>query len=77
MTIVDFYKSLSTILCDCREDRLTHDRAKSKLSELLQEAKDNNISINIDMNILDRSNLEKLDDERSYVETSYYESSYN
>ena len=76
MTIVDFYKSLSKILENCREDRLTREAAEIKLSELLQEAKNNNIPINIDMNILDSSNLIKLDDERSYVETSY-DSSYD
>jgi hypothetical protein len=71
MTIVDFYKRLSQILEDCRERFKDKADSKELLDKLLEEAKENKLSVNIDPKILDDDNLIKLDDERSFVEPEY------
>ena len=66
MTIIDFYKSLSKLLTDTREDFITKSQAEKKLEELLQDATKNKLDVKIDPNILDSTNLMRLDDENSY-----------
>ena len=66
MTIIDFYKSLSKLLTDTREDFITKSQAEKKLEELLQDATKNKLDVKIDPNILDSTNLMRLDDEKSF-----------
>jgi hypothetical protein len=66
MTIIDFYKQLSKLLTDARENFLTKSLAEKKLEELLEDAKKNKLDIEIDPNILDSTNLMRLDDEKSF-----------
>jgi hypothetical protein len=66
MTIIDFYKSLSKLLTDTRENFITKSQADKRLEELLEEAKKNKLDVKIDPNILDSTNLMRLDDEKSF-----------
>lgn len=66
MTIVDFYKNLSKLLTDARENFLTKKQAEEKLENLLEEARKNKLDVDIDPKILDQVNLTRLDDENSY-----------
>jgi len=66
MTIIDFYKSLSKLLTDTRENFLTKSQAEKRLEELLQDATKNKLDVKIDPNILDSTNLMRLDDEKSF-----------
>jgi len=66
MTIIDFYKQLSKLLTDTREDFITKSQAEKKLEELLQDATKNKLDVKIDPNILDTTNLMRLDDEKSF-----------
>jgi hypothetical protein len=66
MTIIDFYKKLSNLLTDTRENFLTKSQAEKRLEELLEDAKKNKLDIKIDPNILDSTNLMRLDDEKSF-----------
>ena len=70
MTIIEFYKSLSVLLTDTRENFLSQNQAKNKLNELLEKAKDSGLQVNISENILDPINLMRLDDENSFREDS-------
>ena len=70
MTIIDFYKQLSKLLTDTRENFITKSQADKRLEELLEEAKKNKLDVNIDPNILDSTNLMRLDDEKSFTESS-------
>jgi len=79
MTIIEFYKSLSSLLSDTREEFLSQNQAKKKLDHLLEKAKESGLNINISENILDPINLMRLDDENSFKpeEDDYdYDSSY-
>jgi hypothetical protein len=83
MTIIDFYKKLSKILTDTREEFLSQDEGKTRLEELLEKANQNNLDVQIDPNILNPINLMRLDDEKSFrsddedYDSSFtYESSY-
>ena len=79
MTIIEFYKSLSCLLTDTREEFLSQNQAKKKLDQLLEKAKESGLNINISENILDPINLMRLDDENSFKpeEDDYdYDSSY-
>lgn len=66
MTIIDFYKKLSILLTDTRENFLTKSQAEKRLEELLEDAIKNKLDIKIDPNILDSTNLMRLDDEKSF-----------
>ena len=66
MTIIDFYKELSKLLKDTREDFITKSKAASKLQDLLEEAKKIGLDVEIDPNILDPVSLMRLDDEKSF-----------
>jgi hypothetical protein len=66
MTIIDFYKSLSKLLTDTRENFLTKSQAEKRLEELLEDAIKNKLDVKIDPNILDSTNLMRLDDEKSF-----------
>jgi len=66
MTIINFYKQLSKLLTDTREDFITKSQAEKKLEELLEDAKKNKLDVQIDPNILDSTNLMRLDDEKSF-----------
>jgi hypothetical protein len=66
MTIIDFYKELSKLLKDTREDFITKSKAESELEDLLEEAKKSGLDVKIDPNILDPVNLMRLDDEKSF-----------
>jgi hypothetical protein len=84
MTIIDFYKQLSKILTDTREEFLSQREAKNKLENLLETAKSSSLDVTVNPEILDPVNLMRLDDERSFKpgeedDFSYdssYESSY-
>lgn len=67
--IVEFYKRISRIIEDYREQRMTHSMAIAKIDEVNQLAKDNNINISFDSSEL--LNVSQFDDERSYVEDDY------
>ena len=66
MTIIDFYKKLSNLLTDTRENFLTKSQAEKRLEELLEDAIKNKLDVKIDPNILDSTNLMRLDDEKSF-----------
>jgi hypothetical protein len=66
MTIIDFYKSLSKLLTDTRENFITKSQAEKRLEELLEDAIKNKLDVKIDPNILDSTNLMRLDDEKSF-----------
>jgi hypothetical protein len=66
MTIIDFYKSLSKLLTDTRENFITKSQADKRLEELLEDAIKNKLDVKIDPNILDSTNLMRLDDEKSF-----------
>jgi hypothetical protein len=66
MTIIEFYKSLSNLLTDTREEFLSQNQSKKKLEQLLEKAKESGLNINISENILDPINLMRLDDENSF-----------
>jgi hypothetical protein len=68
MTIIEFYKKLSSILTDARENFISHKQAKKKLNELLEKSKEFELQINVSEDILDPINLMRLDDERSFRE---------
>jgi hypothetical protein len=70
MTIIDFYKKLSQILTDCREDFISRKEAQKRLDSILEEAKKSNLDVNINTEILDPINLMRLDDEKSFTESS-------
>ena len=80
MTIIEFYKNLSVILTDTRENFLSQNQAKKKLNNLLESAKDSGLKVDISENILDPITLMRLDDENSYREDGEddygYDSSY-
>ena len=71
MNIIDFYKTLSSILCDRREEFLSSEDARMKLDELLSLAEESNLNVNVSLNILEMSNLIRLDDERPYDSIKY------
>jgi hypothetical protein len=78
MNILDFYRDLSLILEQYREEKIGHSTAESRLKQLLSEAKKDGLEVNVSTDILDLDNLVKYDDERSYESTSYEdESSYD
>jgi hypothetical protein len=66
MTIIEFYKKLSKILTDAREEFLSQKEAEDKLQILMNEAKESNLNIDINPSILDPVNLMRLDDENSF-----------
>ena len=66
MTIIDFYKKLSQILTDTREEFYSQNQGQKKLDELLELAKSNGLDVKVDPKILDPINLMRLDDERSF-----------
>ena len=66
MTIIDFYKSLSKLLTDTRENFITKSQAEKRLEELLEDAIKNKLDVKIGPNILDSTNLMRLDDEKSF-----------
>ena len=68
MTIIDFYKKLSNLLTDTRENFLTKSQAEKRLEELLEDAIKNKLDVKINPNILDSTNLMRLDDEKSFAQ---------
>jgi hypothetical protein len=78
MNIVNFYKRLSKLLEDYREEKISYNEALKELRDLMQLAEDSNLEVNISEDILKLDNISKYDDERSYESTSYDEySSYD
>jgi hypothetical protein len=77
MKILDFYKQLSSILEDYREESISKKNAIESITNLNKLAKDGKLDINRYIDILD--NIEIYDDERSYEvqDTSSYNSSYD
>ena len=73
MTIIDFYKQLSKLLTDTRENFVTKAQAEKRLGELLEDAIKNKLDVKIGPNILDSTNLMRLDDENSYRPESDYD----
>jgi len=70
MTIIEFYKKLSKILTDARENFISNEDAKSKLEDLLIEAEKSNLSVDVSTEILNPINLMRLDDEKSFSDDS-------
>ena len=68
MTIIEFYKKLSNLLKDAREKNIPSRDAKETLEDLLREANLHNLQVDVSLEILEESNLMKLDDERSFRE---------
>lgn len=68
MTIIEFYKKLSNLLKDAREKNISTIEAKETLEDLLREANLHNLQVDVSLEILEESNLMKLDDERSFRE---------
>lgn len=68
MTIIEFYKKLSKLLTDARENFLSSEDAKSKLETLLIEAEKSNLSVSVSPDILNTINLMRLDDEKSFLD---------
>ena len=78
MTIIDFYKKLSKILTDTREEFLSRAEGESKLEKLLEEAETHGLQIKINPQILDPINLMRLDDENSFrAEDDDYDDEYS
>jgi hypothetical protein len=79
MTIIDFYKKLSKILTDTREEFLSRPEGESKLSKLLEDAETHGLKVEINPDILDPVYLMRLDDENSYrsEDVDYDDFSYN
>jgi hypothetical protein len=75
MTIIDFYKKLSTLLTDTREKFLSQEQAETKLDLLLEEANKNGLDVQVSKNVLDPIFLMRLDDERSFrqEDDDYYD----
>jgi len=71
MTVIDFYKQLSSLLTDAREKFLSKEEAQKKLDTILEKAKESNLDIKVSPNILDEEFLMKLDDERSFTEPEW------
>jgi hypothetical protein len=71
MTVIDFYKQLSSLLTDAREKFLSKEEAREKLNTLLEKAKESNLDVKVSPNILDEEFLMKLDDERSFTEPEW------
>lgn len=85
MTIIEFYKELSRLLTDTRENFISQNQAKKKLEDLLDRAQKSKLDVKISEEILDPVYLMRLDDEKSfttddedfsYDEGSSYDSSY-
>jgi hypothetical protein len=68
MKIIEFYKKLSNLLKDAREKNISKSDAKETLEDLLEEAKLHNLQVDVSLEILEETNLIKLDDERSFRE---------
>lgn len=71
MTVIDFYKQLSSLLTDAREKFLSKEETRGKLDTLLEKAKESNLDVKVSPNILDENSLMKLDDERSFTEPEW------
>jgi hypothetical protein len=79
MTIVDFYKKLSRILTDTREEFLSRTEGQKRLEKLLEEAENNGLQVKVSENILDPINLMRLDDEKSFrsEDEDYYDDEFS
>lgn len=73
--VVEFYKRISAILEDYREQNMSYNNAVRSISELNDLAKSRGIDVNFDASTLEE--IAEFDDERSYVEEYSYESSYD
>ncbi len=62
MTTIKFYKKLSHLITDAREQFLTLEEARDKFEDLKSIAKKNNITLLVDESIFEWHNLTKLDD---------------
>jgi hypothetical protein len=62
MTTIKFYKKLSHLLTDVREQFLTLEESRDKFEDLKSIAKKNNITLIVDESIFEWYNLTKLDD---------------
>ena len=68
MTIIDFYKKLSKLLTDARENFISHNQAKQRLQQLIETSQDYGLDVNINSEILGPIFLMRLDDEESFTE---------
>jgi len=73
MTIIEFYKKLSTLLTDAREKFISQTQAEKKLEELIEQAKDSKLDVKVSKDILDPIVLMRLDDEKSFREEEDYD----
>jgi hypothetical protein len=73
MTIIDFYKKLSSLLTDTREKFISQEEAETKLNNLLEEANANSLGVHINKNVLDPIFLMRFDDERSFRQDDDYD----
>ena len=73
MTIIEFYKKLSTLLTDAREKFISQTQSEKKLEELIEQAKDSKLDVKVSKDILDPIVLMRLDDEKSFREEEDYD----
>jgi hypothetical protein len=64
MTTIQFYKKVSKLITDTRDQFLTLEEAEEKLDSLMELAKIHNIGVHFDKSILQWENLYKFDDEQ-------------
>lgn len=78
INIVEFYQRLSKLLEKYREEDYSRSTAIRIFNELMQEAKEANLDVEVNSSIfLDMDTLSEFDDERSYESNYSYDSSYD
>ncbi len=68
MTIIDFYTELSKMLEKARSGKISEKNGLQRLDEMIAEATQNGLEIDISRDIFKFENLVKFDDENSYEE---------
>lgn len=74
MKLLDYYKELSHILEEYREERMNHKTATNRLNDINEASKNANLNVFTSTKVL--QNIEIYDDERSYEAVSYDDTSY-
>jgi hypothetical protein len=77
MTIIEFYRELSRLLTDTRENFISQNQAKQKLNDLMDKAKQFKLEVHISEEILDPVVLMRLDDEKSFISDDDIDHSYD
>jgi len=74
MTLIDFYKNLSSILTELSERRITKPEAEDRINELLSKSEDFDLDISIDIDSIIDEIPHNLDDEKPF---GYYDLDYD